>query len=109
MPGKNKHAQRVQQKHANRQPAGPLAHLCSLILLQDWAAKIKAGRLSKGERLGVTNHDEIEYPPFRRNFYIEVSLAQQLSMPLTCCWANGGSAPAAVLHLLQDAGVKIAP
>ena len=51
-----------------------LAHVCDLTLLQDWAAKIKAGRLSKGERLGVTNHDEIEYPPFRRNFYIEVSL-----------------------------------
>ncbi len=72
VPGKKKHAQRVQTTSLLAQLQ--LAHLCSLTLLQDWAAKIKAGRLSKGERLGVTNHDEIEYPPFRRNFYIEVSL-----------------------------------
>ena len=59
VPGKKKHAQRVQTTSLLAQLQ--LAHLCSLTLLQDWAAKIKAGRLSK-------------YPPFRRNFYIEVSL-----------------------------------
>eukprot|EP00891_Asterochloris_glomerata_P009008 jgi/Astpho2/9008/e_gw1.00133.30.1_t len=77
VPGKKKHAQRVQTTSLLAQLQ--LAHLCSLTLLQDWAAKIKAGRLSKGERLGVTNHDEIEYPPFRRNFYIEVPELAKMS------------------------------
>lgn len=38
----------------------------------EWARKVQSGKLSKGDRLGVTDHSKIEYPPFRRNFYIEV-------------------------------------
>ncbi len=31
-----------------------------------------AGKLSKSDKLGVVDHATINYPPFRKNFYIEV-------------------------------------
>ena len=33
---------------------------------------MQQGKLSKGDRLGPADHSKIDYPPFRRNFYIEV-------------------------------------
>lgn len=33
---------------------------------------VNAGKLSKGDRLGQVDHAAISYPPFRKNFYIEV-------------------------------------
>lgn len=39
---------------------------------ETWAKNVKAGKLSKGERLAVVDHSTMEYPPFRRRFYIEV-------------------------------------
>lgn len=38
-----------------------------------WAKNVTAGKLSKGEKLMAVDHSTIDYPPFRRNFYIEVS------------------------------------
>ena len=37
---------------------------------EEWARK-QNQRLSKAEKLGVTDHDAVEYAPFRKNFYIE--------------------------------------
>lgn len=37
-----------------------------------WAKAVTAGKLSKGDKLSAVDHSTIEYPPFRRNFYIEV-------------------------------------
>lgn len=48
---------------------------------EEWAAKLKAGKLSKGDRLTVIDHSSIDYPPFRRNFYIEVPELAKLSPP----------------------------
>ena len=36
----------------------------------EWAAKQKA-KMSKADKLGAVVHSDIEYPPFRKNFYIE--------------------------------------
>ena len=36
----------------------------------EWAAKQKA-KLSKADKLGAVVHSDIDYPPFRKNFYIE--------------------------------------
>ena len=33
---------------------------------------MRAGKGSKGDRLGIVDHATINYPPFRKNFYIEV-------------------------------------
>ena len=38
----------------------------------EWARRVQAGKLSKGDKLGVVDHSKVSYPPFRRNFYIEV-------------------------------------
>ena len=35
-----------------------------------WAKK-QSGRMSKAEKLGVTDHSAVAYAPFRKNFYIE--------------------------------------
>ena len=48
---------------------------------EEWAAKLKAGKLSKGDRLSVIDHSTIDYPPFRRNFYIEVPELAKLTPP----------------------------
>lgn len=52
-------------------------------LTQAWASKVRAGKGSKGDRLGIVDHATINYPPFRKNFYIEVPttpLLQRISM-----------------------------
>ena len=36
----------------------------------EWARK-QQSRMSKADKLGVADHDSIDYPPFRKNFYIE--------------------------------------
>ena len=38
-----------------------------------------AGRMSKSDKLGAVDHSKIDYPPFRRNFYIEVQELQKMS------------------------------
>lgn len=45
----------------------------------EWARKIQAGKLSKGDKLGITDHTKMNYPPFRRNFYIEVPELARMS------------------------------
>lgn len=47
--------------------------------LQEWAKNTMAGRMSKSDKLGVVDHSKIDYPPFRRNFYIEVQELQKMS------------------------------
>ena len=44
----------------------------SVMMVQAWASKVRAGKGSKGDRLGIVDHSTINYPPFRKNFYIEV-------------------------------------
>ncbi|KAK9809677.1 hypothetical protein WJX73_003655 [Symbiochloris irregularis] len=39
---------------------------------EEWAKNVTAGKLSKGEKLGVVDHSTMDYHPFRRDFYIEV-------------------------------------
>ena len=48
-------------------------------LLQEWAKNTMAGRMSKSDKLGAVDHSKIDYPPFRRNFYIEVQELQKMS------------------------------
>ena len=38
-----------------------------------------AGKLSKGDKLGVVDHSKINYAPFRRSFYIEVPELARMS------------------------------
>ena len=38
-----------------------------------------AGKLSKGDKLVAVDHSTIDYPPFRKNFYIEVTELTRLS------------------------------
>jgi hypothetical protein len=38
-----------------------------------------AGKLSKGEKLMAVDHATVDYPPFRRRFYIEVPEIQRMS------------------------------
>ena len=40
---------------------------------------MQAGKLSKGDKLGVVDHATIAYPPFRRSFYIEVPELARMS------------------------------
>jgi hypothetical protein len=40
---------------------------------------VTAGKLSKGDKLGAVDHAAISYPPFRKNFYIEVPELARLS------------------------------
>ena len=35
--------------------------------------------MSKSDKLGAVDHSKIDYPPFRRNFYIEVQELQKMS------------------------------
>jgi ATP-dependent RNA helicase DDX46/PRP5 len=48
-----------------------------------WAKNVTAGKLSKGDKLMAADHSTIEYPHFRRNFYIEVGV-----LP---CWVDNRS------------------
>ena len=38
-----------------------------------------AGKLSKGDKLGVVDHSRIAYAPFRRSFYIAVPELARMS------------------------------
>ena len=40
--------------------------------IQEWARNVRAGKTSKGDKLGPVDHAKMNYRPFRRNFYIEV-------------------------------------
>ena len=46
---------------------------------EEWARRVRSGKLSKGDKIGVVDHSLIEYPPFRRDFYIEVPELQKMS------------------------------
>ena len=48
---------------------------------QAWASKVRAGKGSKGDRLGLVDHATISYAPFRKNFYIEVLLLHAHAAP----------------------------
>jgi ATP-dependent RNA helicase DDX46/PRP5 len=49
------------------------------LVMQEWAKNVMAGKLSKSDKLGTVDHSKIDYPPFRRNFYIEVQELQKMS------------------------------
>ena len=49
------------------------------MILQEWARLVNAGKLSKGDKLGPVDHKAVDYPPFRKNFYIEVPELARLS------------------------------
>ncbi|KIY91234.1 ATP-dependent RNA helicase DDX46/PRP5 [Monoraphidium neglectum] len=44
-----------------------------------WAKAVTAGKMSKGDKLAAVDHSAVEYPPFRRNFYIEVPEIAKMS------------------------------
>ena len=46
---------------------------------QAFIKNVTTGKLSKGDKLGVVDHSSVEYPPFRRNFYIEVPELARMS------------------------------
>lgn len=46
---------------------------------EEWAKNVTAGKLSKGEKLGVVDHSTMNYKPFRRDFYIEVPELARMS------------------------------
>ena len=41
--------------------------------MQAFIKNVTTGKLSKGDKLGLVDHSTMQYPPFRRNFYIEVT------------------------------------
>jgi hypothetical protein len=53
-----------------------------------WAKAVTAGKMSKGDKLAAVDHATIEYPPFRRNFYIEVGGGRG-----GCCGAASSAEP----------------
>jgi hypothetical protein len=62
-----------------------------------WAKNVTAGKLSKGDKLMAADHSTIEYPHFRRNFYIEVGPLHgaDLRSKANCCKPSNisGSVP----------------
>jgi hypothetical protein len=38
---------------------------------EEWARNVTAGKLSKGDKLAAVDHATMNYPPFRKSFYIE--------------------------------------
>lgn len=46
---------------------------------ETWAKNVTAGKLSKGEKLAAVDHSTMDYPQFRRRFYIEVPEIQRLT------------------------------
>ena len=63
-----------------RPPAPDLDTYClAPAALQEWARLVNAGKMSKGDKLGPVDHNTVEYPPFRKNFYIEVPELARLS------------------------------
>ena len=51
----------------------------SLAGAQAFIKNVTTGKLSKGDKLGQVDHAAVEYPPFRRNFYIEVPELARMS------------------------------
>ena len=47
--------------------------------MQAFIKNVTTGKLSKGDKLGQVDHATMNYPPFRRNFYIEVPELARLS------------------------------
>lgn len=43
------------------------------------ASLCDTGKLSKGEKLAAVDHNTVDYPPFRRRFYIEVPEIQRMT------------------------------
>ena len=52
-----------------------LSHSFGCWQLQEWMKNVTAGKMSKSDKLGQVDHSTMNYPPFRRSFYIE---AQEL-------------------------------
>ena len=46
---------------------------------QKWMRDVTAGKMSKSDKLGQVDHSTINYPPFRRNFYMEASDLSRMS------------------------------
>jgi len=46
---------------------------------QDWAKNTLAGKLSKSDKLGMTDHSKVDYPPFRRSFYTETGALAKMT------------------------------
>lgn len=46
---------------------------------QEWVKNVTAGKLSKSDKLGQVDHSTIDYPPFRRNFYMEAQDLQRMT------------------------------
>jgi hypothetical protein len=68
------------RQNKNKNVKGTENGMQSIMMMQAWASKVRAGKGSKGDRLGIVDHSTITYPPFRKNFYIEV-----------CCHLNHAS------------------
>ena len=80
-----------------------LNNLTPYLVTQEWARNVRAGKTSKGDKLGPVDHAAMNYRPFRRNFYIEVpeltrmsaeelvEYRKQLDGIKVCCapWAQG--------------------
>ena len=93
---------------------------------QEWAKNAMAGRASKADKLGTVDHSQIDYPPFRRSFYIETQelakmreedvaayrkelddvkvRAPAVSSPLVHGAAHGQQAPDARLRIVDCKG-----
>lgn len=47
--------------------------------VQEWAKNVTAGKMSKSDKLGQVDHSAINYPPFRRSFYIEADELKRMT------------------------------
>jgi ATP-dependent RNA helicase DDX46/PRP5 len=69
--------------------------------LQEWAKAVTAGKLSKSDKLGLVDHSTVDYPAFRKNFYIEARAAAAahcccaLLLDQALCSSAAAAAPAA--------------
>ena len=54
-------------------------HALTGALVQAFIKNVTTGKLSKGDKLGMVDHATQNYPPFRRNFYIEVPELARMS------------------------------
>lgn len=48
-------------------------------ILQEWMKNVTAGKMSKSDKLGQVDHSTMNYPPFRRSFYIEAQELHNMS------------------------------
>jgi ATP-dependent RNA helicase DDX46/PRP5 len=53
--------------------------VCVCVHAQEWARNVRAGKMSKGDKLAAVDHSTVKYAPFRRDFYIEVSELARMS------------------------------